>query len=245
MAKTVQLLAVVGTVAEDTKQKMAQLAHVAGQPGLFDGLDKTYEKRNDEGADLADEHKRLRVTADEVTAAMTQVLTRHFDLALTLDTANAAAKADITVGGVTLARDVPVGHLLWLARELDRVRALVAALPVLDAKYDWPNEGDVPGTRKSNAVKTNQREKVPGKFVLYEATKEHPAQVQRLDTDEVIGTWTTVNVSGALPQARKDELLARVDALSAAVKMAREGANTAEVTDQHEGEAIFKWLLRP
>jgi hypothetical protein len=245
MAKTVQLLAVVGTVAEDAKQKMAQLTHLGSQEGLFDGLDQTYQKRFEDGADLAPKHKRLRVTAAELTALMQQVLTRHWDLALTLDTANAAAKADIVVGTVTLARDVPVGHLLWLARELDRIRLLVAALPVLDTKYDWPEEGEVPGTRKSNAVTTDQRDKVPGRFVLYEATKEHAAQVQRLDTDQVIGTWTTVAVSGALPQRRKDELLARVDELTAAVKMAREGANTAEAPDQHEGEALLKWILRP
>jgi hypothetical protein len=244
MAKTVQLLAVVGTEVEDAKQKMAQLAHVVSQEGLFDGLDQNYQKRFDDGADLAPKRKRLRVTATEVTALMQQVLTRHFDLALTLDTANAAAKADIVAGGVTLARDVPVGHLLWLARELDRVKLLLAALPVLDSKYDW-EDGEVPGTWRSNAVKTDLRDKIPGRFVLYEATKEHAAQVQRLDTDQVIGAWTTVNISGALPQARKDELLARADVLSAAVKMAREGANTAEAPDQHEGEAMLQWLLRP
>lgn len=243
MAKTVQLLAVVGSVKEETGQRMAQFQHAASQPGLFEGHSRTYRKRFEDGADLPDENKKLRGSAEDILDMARTVLTRHWDLALTLDTANAAAKADVTVNGRVLLPAVPVGHLLWLARELEALRKLVTALPVLSPAHDWSTEGMPAGQYKAEPVGSALRQKVPGKFVLYEATKEHPAQVQRLDTDEVTGTWTQVSFSGALPQARKDQLLARLTELEHAVKMAREEANTATAPDQHEAEAIFGFLL--
>ena len=241
--RTVQLLAVAGTTKADTDQKMAQLQHVAGQEKLFNGHDRTYEPANEGGQRFPAEPLKVRVTADEVLAMTADVMTRQLDLALTLDTANAAAKADVEVDGLTL-KDVPVSHLLYLARELTRVRDIVAALPVRDPGKDWDTEGMPEGQAKAKPVETFQREKVPGRFVLAEATQYHPAQVQRLDKDEVVGTWTTVPFSGAVDPKRKEELLRRVDALSEAVRMAREGANTAVAPERREGADIFGWLFR-
>lgn len=245
MAKTVQLLAVVGTVKDETKTRMAQLAHVVSQSGLFTGLDKTYRLRfpEENGVQYPPESKKVRVTVPEVTSMARTVLTRHWDLALTLDTANAAAKANITVDGELLVADVPVGHLLWLARELETLQSLVAALPVLDPGKSWDTRDLPAGLSKTPAVETPLRVKVPGKFVLAEATQYHPAQVQRLDTDEVTGFWSQVDYSGAVSQARKEQLLARLVKLSEAVRMAREDANTAVAVDRAEGSALFDYLL--
>jgi len=52
-----------------------------------------------------------------------------------------------------------------------------------------------------------------------------------------------VKFSGALPAARINELLERVEALQAAVKFAREEANGTVVTDQHVGDAVFGYLF--
>ncbi len=245
MAKTVQLLAVAGTVKEETEQRMAQLLHVANQEGLFKGLDRTYQKRFDDGVQYPPESQKVRGTAEDILDMVQAVMTRHLDLGLTLDSANAVAKADVVLpDGTALLKEVPVGHLLYLARELEKIRKLIAALPVRDPGKDWSTEGMPPGQAKAEAVTTPKREKVPGSLVLYEATKEHPAQVQRLDKDEVVGYWTEVPFTGAMDPKRKELLLTRVGELEAAVKMAREGANTAVAQDRHEGEVIFGWLYR-
>lgn len=245
MAKTVALLSVIGTVKTETEARIAQLQHVASQGGLFEGHDRVYQPRHDDGVALPPEPKKVRATADSVLEMAEALLTRHWDLALTVDTANAAAKADVVVEGHVLLEKVPVGHLLWLARELAALRKLVVALPVLDPAKDWSPGGMPEGQYKAEPVQTLKTEKVPGRFVMAEATQYHPAQVQRLDRDEVVGTWTVTAFSGALPQRRKETLLARLTQLEEAVKMAREEANTAHAADQHEGGKVFDWLLRP
>src|SRR6266540_1537121 len=75
------------------------------------------------------------------------------------------------------------------------------------------------------------------------ATEKHPAQVEMYFEDVLVGYWTTVKFSGALPQARVSELKARVVKLAEAVKVAREAANSTQVTDQKIGDKIFGYLF--
>ena len=96
---------------------------------------------------------------------------------------------------------------------------------------------------KTEPVKTIKTRKVPRNHVKAEATEKHPAQVDVYYEDIPVGYWTTVKFSGALPAARVNELLGRVEALQTAVKFAREEANGTAVTDQHVGEAVFGYLF--
>jgi hypothetical protein len=245
MTQTVQLLAIAGTVATETKARMAQLQAVAGQPGQFEGHARDHEPVlavADGGVKLPSEGKRVRATVEEVLWLAQKALTRHWDLALTLDHANAAAKGDVTFGSVTL-KDMPVGHMLWLSREVEALIKLVAALPELDPAKNWSAEGAEPGQVRSEPARTPRPEKVPGKFVLYEATEHHPAQVQRLDEDKVTGWWTQVNFSGAIDPKRKQVMLDRLREAWEALKMAREKANTATVTDYKEAEQVFGYVF--
>lgn len=244
MAKTVQLLSVIATVKEETQSRVSQLEHVANQHGMFEGHDRTYQPRNDDGVTFPPEPKKVRVAATDLLDIAQVLMTRYWDLALTVDTANSKAYADVKVGGQVLLPQVPVGHLLWLHRELGVLKKLVAALPVLDPARDWVTDGMPDGHSKAEPFQTVKTDKIPGKFVLAEATQYHPAQVQRLDKDEVIGYWTQVNYSGAIGQKRKDQLLSRLTQLEEAVKMAREDANTVQAPDQHEGQKVFEWLMR-
>jgi hypothetical protein len=244
MAKTVQLLAVAGDVKAATDTRMKQLEHAAGQHGLFDGHDRSYQPAAEGGAQLPPEPKKVRVTADEVLRLAAEVMTRQLDLALTLDTANAAAKADVTLDGLSLTA-VPVGHLLFLSREVDRVSRLVAALPELDPGKNWTGDGMPAGQSKAEAVRSLQRDKVPYNWHRENGSQHHQEQVDVLFRDDVTGEWTTVPFSGALDPRRKEQLLARLSELGAALKQAREDANTAVAADRREGADIFSWLLRP
>jgi hypothetical protein len=77
------------------------------------------------------------------------------------------------------------------------------------------------------------------------ATDKHPAQVQVYQVDEVIGTFTSIKSSGAIPQAAKSAMESRVKQLRDAVKMAREEANATEVDQYNEGEAILNYVFGP
>lgn len=246
MAKTVQLLSIIGTVTTETKARIAQLGQIVTQDGFFKGMEKTHAPRfPDEptAVRLPPESKKVKVTAETVLDAAQKALTKHLDLTLTVDTANAKAKADVIVDGEVLLADVPVNHLMWLHVQLTELAKLLSAIPALDPGKAWTTDGQAAGISRTPSVETPVREKVPGKFVLAEATQYHPAQVQRLDTDEITGYWTQVDFSGALPVQRKEELLARMTTLLEAVQMARQDANTAVAEDKVEGAKIFSYLL--
>lgn len=121
------------------------------------------------------------------------------------------------------------------------LRTVISRLPLLDPAQTWAP--DTEGNWATPVVQTNRTKKVPRVLVKYEATDKHPAQVDTWMEDVAVGIWNTVHLSGAVPAARQRELLARVAELAEAVKIAREEANMAEVTDQHVGGAIFDYLL--
>jgi hypothetical protein len=84
---------------------------------------------------------------------------------------------------------------------------------------------------------------VPKTHVKYEATKEHPAQVEMYMEDVWVGTWTIVKSSGAIPAATRNAMLERVRKLLDAVKAAREEANGIEVKPQKVGAAILGYVF--
>jgi hypothetical protein len=152
------------------------------------------------------------------------------------------AKADVTVDGQTLLRDVPVMYLLFLEKQLTDLHTFVKKLPVLDNAETWTFDESA-DTWRTEPVRTIRTKKVPRNHVKAEATDKHPAQVEVYYEDIAVGYWTTVKFSGALPARRVNELLERVEKLQRAVKFAREEANGAEVTDRHVGDVVFRYLF--
>jgi hypothetical protein len=73
--------------------------------------------------------------------------------------------------------------------------------------------------------------------------KSTTTQVEVYYEDVPVGYWSTTKFSGALPARRVHELTTRVERLQAAVKFAREEANSMAVTDQRVGDAFFGYLL--
>lgn len=246
MARISQLIAVVGGVSQEADGALTALHALAKRDELMAGHQKTYRPRSEDGVQFPAQSQRVRLTADEVLTQAQQLLTRKWDLGLTLDTANAAARADVHVPGqaAALLMRVPVGHLLYLEKELEKLHGLVASLPALDQEKDWSREGTEPGQHKSAAVEQVKTEKIPYNWGRKNGSANFQEQVDVLTRDEVIGTTTTVTFSGKIHPKRKAVLLERLSTLRNAVKMAREEANSAHAEDQKEGPAIFGWLLR-
>lgn len=244
--RIVQLLAIESQVKAETETRMGQLRHVTANPDLFTGMTKTYRQADDEGHAKLPQNaeKAVRTTADEVLNLAQQTLSRLWDTRLTIDAANQLAKADVSVPGRAraLLTDMPVGHLLYLERELMLFATLVESLPVLEAGVTWTTDNMPAGQHKAKEITENYKQKVPGKFVLSEATQYHAANVQRLDTDEVVGISTTTAFSGGIDRGRKQQILTRVSQLRIAVKQAREEANSVTVPELSEGDVLFTWL---
>lgn len=237
-----QIIAVEKGVKNKCNNEITSAYHEIQKSALFAGIARTYAPRDEEGERFPDERQKVQRRAEEILNFTADRMTRYWDTTLTKDSANTEAWADVVVDGKTIIKDAPVTFLLFLEKQLTDLATMVKKLPTLDSGESWKLDTtqDCYATEPAKTVKTK---KIPRAFVKSEATQHHPAQVETFTEDVVVGDWTTVKYSGALPQSRISDLVERISKLQAAVKFAREEANTIEVHQQYAGEAVFKFLL--
>lgn len=242
MTKLNQIIAVEKGVKSKSYSELTEAHHAVQKQALLAGIARTYQPKDEEGELLPPESTRVQIKAEEILRQTAANLTRLFDITATKDWANCEARADVSVDGRVLVRDVPVSYLLFLEKQLSDLATFVKKLPVLDASESWTHDAST-DSWKTDPVRTARSKKVPRNHVKAEATEKHPAQVELYYEDVTVGYWTTTKFSGALPAQRVNELAERVDKLGQAVKFAREEANAHEVTDQRAGESVFGYLF--
>lgn len=237
-----KLIAIESGVKSGAKRKETDLYHALQKNALLSGISRTYQPKDDDGDKLPSETTLVQIKVEKVVKELAAELTRLFDVTLTKEVGNSNAKADVVVDGKTLLKQVPVTYLLFLEKQLVDINTFVAKLPTLDPASEWvyDTNNDVYVTTPVQTVRTK---KVPRNWVKAEATDKHPAQVEIFHEDVIVGTWTKVDFSGAIPVTRKAELLSRVEKLITAVKFAREEANSLMVDDQYAGEKVFSYLF--
>jgi hypothetical protein len=182
------------------------------------------------------------VTVNELVTAFSTSLTKLFDVTATKTFANTQARANVVVDGETLLADVPVEYLLFLEKRLGDVLVFLNKLPTLDPSLNWTYD-DSAGQWKADTVRTHRSKKLPFNHIKAPATDKHPAQVDVLFEDVTVGYWDTTKLSGAVPQTQVKEWRDKVLKLQAAVKMAREDANSIEVDNKAVGERVFSYLF--
>jgi hypothetical protein len=240
--KLCQVLAIEKGVKSRTASTVTGLYHKVQKGVLLNGLSKTYEPLNEDGVRYPPERQRVQVRADEVLRETQKALTELFDVTAQKDFANCAAKADITVDGQVVLSGVPVTYLLFLEKQLTDLKTLLSKIPTLDSAEDWSYD-TAAGLFKSAPVVSTRTQKVQKPIVLYDATEEHPAQTQLISEDIVVGNWTTVKQSGALPADRKRTLRQRVEKLLESVKFAREAANSEEAEKVEVGAKVLNFVF--
>ena len=243
MPKLNQIVAIEKGVKSRVYGEITEMHKLSQKPDLFSGFSKQYRKKDEDGEDYPPEQKRVQILADEQLSNAARLLTELFDVTATKDWANCRAVADVEVDGKTLITGAPVPFLLFLEKQISDLHTLVDKMPTLDEADDWVKH-DGAGFFKTAPITTHRTKKVQRPIVLYDATKEHPAQTQLITEDVVVGYWDTVKHSGALPGPRKKELLARIEKLSQAVKFAREKANAIDAEMVSVGKPIFDYLLQ-
>ncbi|MEV0620810.1 hypothetical protein AB0I81_46320 [Nonomuraea sp. NPDC050404] len=242
MAKLNQILAVEKGVKASSQRAVTDAYHAIQKAPLMSGLSRTYQPIDDEGEQLPPESTRVQVKVEQVLVDVGKALTRLFDVTATKDWANCHATAHVIVDNQVLLEDVPVTYLLFLEKQLADLHTFISKLPTLDPAESWSRDDNAEAWR-ADAVKTTRTKKVPRNHVLAEATDKHPAQVQVYNEDIVVGYWTKVAFSGAVPARRVNELLGRLQKLQDAVKYAREEANGYVVDDREIGAKVFGYLL--
>ena len=242
MPKLNQIIAIQAGKKTQAKETLTEAYHLLKKPELLNGLVRTYQPRDEGGEMLPDERKAVQVKINDLISKVTADLTEMFDVVATQDWSNCQAKADVVVDGRKLLASVPVTHLLFLEKQLVDLRTFIDTLPVLDTSEEWEYKPEA-DCYVSRPTRYNRSKKVPKNHIKYEATKEHPAQVEMYMEDVWVGTWTATKFSGAMPAADRKAMLERVRKLLDAVKSAREEANGLEVKPQKVGATLLGWIF--
>jgi hypothetical protein len=242
MPKLNQIIALLAGKKSQAKDTLTEAYHQSKKPELLTGLVRTYQPRDDGGEPQPDERKSVQVKVSELIDRVKKELTDMLDVVATQDWANCQARADVVVEGRRLLEGVPVTHLLFLEKQLVDLRTFVESLPTLDTAEEWEYKAEF-DSYVSKPARTNRSKKVPKNHVKYEATKEHPAQVEMYMEDVWVGTWTTVKFSGAIPAAVRNAMLERLRKLLEGVKTAREEANAMEVRGVKVGATLLGFVF--
>lgn len=244
MAKLNQIIAIEKTVKADAKKAIDQVYHVLQKSPLLTGISRTYRSKDEEGDQLPPESTKLQVNAGTALSHAMDAFASLFSITIEKDGTNLHALADIVLpDGTVLLKNAPVPYLLFLEKQLVDLKTLVLKLPVLDPSEDWHYD-DAAGAWTSAPVETTRTKKIPRNHVKAAPTDKHPAQVELYYEDVVVGYWKTIKFSGAVPQKRVYELLAKIDEVQKAVKFAREQANNTEVlVNGKASRAILDYIV--
>jgi hypothetical protein len=242
MTKLNQVVAIEKGIKNQQNQAITEAYHAIQKAPLFTGIARAYRPRDEEGEKLPGESTSVQMRADALLKTTTEAWSKLLDITTTKDAANCETAADVVVDDVAILKGVNVPTLLFLEKQLIDLHTFIKKLPTLDPAEKWERDAaqDCWATKPSETTRTK---KVPRNHVKAEATKEHPAQVDVFHEDIIVGYWTTLKYSGAMPATRVSELLAKVEKLQRAVKFAREAANGIDAPPVKAGEAIFSYLL--
>lgn len=212
------------------------------KPALLSGLTRTYKPRAEDGDPLPPESQLVQRTVTDALAEIKILYTNAWDLVATKEVANCSAKADIIVNGETIAAGAPSTFLLFLHKQLTDLRTVISRLPVLDPSEVWRFDDNV-NAYVTEPIVSVRTKKEPRVLVKYEATVQHPAQTEVYTEDVPVGDWTAIKFSGALPAARRVEMLTKVQALLDAVDVALQEANSITITEQNVSGALLGYIF--
>jgi len=242
MTKLCQIIAVEKSAKNRAHTGIIEAYQKMQKVALLSGISRTYSAHDEAGEQLPAESTKVQVTTGDLIKDITKSMTELFDITATKDYANCDARADVVVGEVTVAKNVPVTYLLFLEKKLVDLHTFVSKLPTLDPSEDWSFDQNV-GCFVSKAASTMRSKKVFVPLILAPATDKHPAQVKEGFEDRSVGTWKTVKFSGAVPAQKIADMLDRVEKLQRACKFAREECNSRDVSDVAVGQKVFSFIF--
>lgn len=244
MAKLSQAIAILPDVKSKTDDLFTKSYQLLQKEAVYTGIRRNYQPLEEEGEKLPPESTLVQVNVELVLQQCANQLANLFSAVGVVEHSNAApaARADVSVDGKVLIPQATVPYLLFLSKKLVDIRTFINKLPVLDPSFKWKFSPE-DEAYCADVVHTSRTRKDPNVITKAEATEHHPAQTELIYTDKVVGTWSTEKLSGAIENARKRHLLQKVDTLIAAVKYAKEEANSATAVPFAYGENIAEYIF--
>lgn len=237
-----QIIAITAGKKSRTQKVITEVHHQLQKTALLDGISRSYKPKDEDGERFPSEIKHVQLKVSDAINKVENELIELFDVVATQDWANCQAKANIVVNNKIVAEKIPVTYLLFLEKQLVDIHTFIEKLPTLDPAETWKFNKDT-DCFSSDSYSTTKTKKILKNHVKYEATKEHPAQVETYSEDVVVGYWATTKFSGAIEAKDKNDMLERVRILQESVKCAREEANSIDVADQKIGDKILTFIF--
>ena len=247
MAQLHELLAVEGDLKGVHDKILRETLKVFGRADLFLGHSKRLEmndedRKHEEAAGI--EEKAMTTTVRTRLSYTSNSVAKYYDALLQKELTNQEATADLEINGEVIGKDLPATFLLGLEARLKILRSIYEAAPTLSAGIHWEKDKtlgpDVFRAKHSDVTNKTEKKIIP--HILYEATKEHPAQVEKLTHDVVVGQFIKSQWSGMLSSSEKAQFLGNIDKLIQAVKRARMKANEQEVCHGMIGKKVFQFI---
>lgn len=210
----------------------------------FIGQHRRLEMFVEDGISYPETSKAIDTTVQQKLDHLEKTERRYFDALLEKESTNQVATADLVVDGVTVGTALPATFLLGMETRLKHLRSAYEVIPTLQPGISWVKDENI-GDNIYKTEKPDEKlktETVVEPVVLYEATKEHPAQVKESSKTNTVGKYITTTWSGMISPAEKSALLGRLDKLIRAVKQARQRANTTEVVKRSVGKELFNYI---
>jgi len=247
VTKLNQILAIEKSRKSEANSTLDKAYKLVQKPAIFEGLTRDYTpKYEGESADVfPPERQPVQANVPWLVDQVSETLSKWFDITAVKDWTNLEATSDVVVEGELFLTSVPVTYLLFLDKQLTDLHTFVSKFPLLDPAVKWEWDDTTDGYVSSTPIETLKTKKVPRSHVLYEATEEHPAQVEAYTEDQIIGTWSALRFSGALRAADREEVLDRISGLRDAVRFAREHANEKEVEEVSVGGKLIDYIFSP
>ena len=243
MAKLNQIVAIVS--GEKTKANaLLTNAHRGWHKDRITGLNRTYTPLIEGGEEFPPEQKQVQLRVRDALKEVQEKMSNFFNVVATQEYSNCSAKANVVVNGKTIIPDVPVSVLLFLEKQLTDLSTFISNIPTLPTDQIWRFD-DGKNCYVTEVVQSVKTQKVPTVLVKFAPTEHQPGQADIINVDKTIGHWSSVHMSGAMPEKERDDMLERVEQLQKAVVMAREEANSMVVTDQKLiGQQVFDFVFK-
>ncbi len=248
MGQLHQVLAVEGSLGDEANKALAETKVTLSKPENFIGGVKILEMfKDDRQKENSTEHRTVAHKARAVIDGMLVRVGNYWDAVFQKETANQSARADIILSnGVVLITNVPATFLLGLETKLKALKDVLATTPVLAPTTQWETSpameaGVWQSKGRKETFKTEKSYKVQ---ILAPATDKHPAQVDKIPVDEVIGKYLETQFSGAITPDAKAGMMARLDDLIVSVRKARARANEQEVSPYNGiGKVLLDYVV--
>ncbi len=244
MSKLHEVLAATSDVDNRNTDVIHETAHMFHNGTAFVGNHKSFTPYDEDGLKKPTEGKNIVTTVPERLAYTGSFIANAINLFVSKEQTNASGKAtaDIIVNGETF--NLSAIALLALEREVNKIKNLVAHIPVFDASINWiDNSDERADTYKTEEQLSYSTEATIEVVVVAEATKEHKAQLREAKVTRQVGVYKSVNKSGMISSATKATMTAKVNALLTEIKTARSRANECEAVLTNIGNEITKYLF--